>query len=86
MCSGTSNSAASSAHARRISGVQVYGACGAGPGTINGWPRQRPMNSRASASDSSKLVASGVGKRSTVCAHNARIPAAAVASAMVSSK
>ena len=53
MCSGTSNSAASSAQDRRMSGVHVYGACGAGAGTINGWPFQRSMNSRARARPSS---------------------------------
>ena len=59
--------------------MHVYGACGAIPGTISGCAFQRMMNSRARASESSKLAASGAGNLSTVCAHSARRPAAAAA-------
>jgi len=45
--SGTSNSAASSAQLRRISVVQVYGACGATAGTIRRCDFHSAMNSRA---------------------------------------
>ena len=87
MCSGTSNSAASSAQERRISGVQVYGACGAGAGhdqrmalpALDELARARQRLPRSCA-------ASGAGKRSTVCPHSARMPASAVASATASSK
>ena len=52
---------ASSAHERRTSSVQVYGACGATAGVIKRWPFHAVMNSRARPSESSKLAASGAG-------------------------
>ena len=72
--SGTSNSAASSAHARRISGVQVYGACGAGaghdqrmaapsldevPGAAPASPRSSSRRARGSAAPSARTVRAG---------------------------
>ncbi len=59
--------------------MHVYGACGATDGTISGCAFHLAMKSRARASESSKLAASGAGNFSTVCAHSARIPASAAA-------
>ena len=85
--SGTSNSAASSAQARRISAVQVYGACGAGPATISGCPCQR-VDEVARAGQAS--LRSSPRRASESAAPSARTARAcrpsAVASATASSK